>query len=54
MMNKYSVVTMTGERFEELLAKEELLEALIQSGVDNWSGYDAARELLDSWQEETP
>jgi len=32
----------TFERFEELIAKEQELNALDQAGVQNWEGYDNA------------
>lgn len=34
-------------RHEALLESEDKLEALEQSGVDNWSGYGEAMELLE-------
>lgn len=33
------------------LTDEEKLEALIQGGVDNWSGWDYAIDLLDGEEE---
>jgi len=37
-------VTIDKERYEELLDKENLLDALDAAGVDNWDGYDFAME----------
>ena len=36
----------TKERMKELLDKEEELDALHASGVDNWDGYDDAMEEI--------
>ena len=33
-------------RYERLLKYEEKLDALEAAGVDNWSGYDYAMEIL--------
>lgn len=35
------------DRFEELLESEKVLNTLIAAGVDNWSGYSFALELMD-------
>lgn len=40
------VVTMTAERYGELIDAEDKLEALDSAGVDNWSGYGYAMEIL--------
>lgn len=38
------------ERLEELLEKERKLEALENSGVDNWEFYDEAMEELKEYE----
>lgn len=35
------------ELYEELLESQEILDALIGAGVDNWPGYDDAMALLN-------
>lgn len=39
-------VTITAERLEELEEAEKRLAALDAAGVDNWSGYDHAMDIL--------
>lgn len=40
-------ITITEERYFELLNKESKLTALENAGVDNWSGYSEAMEDHD-------
>jgi len=40
-------VTISVERYEELLEAERFLEALRSAGVDNWDGYDFALESME-------
>lgn len=40
-------VTITKKRYDELCEMALKLEALEQTGVDNWNGYDYAMEILD-------
>jgi hypothetical protein len=40
-------VTITKDRYEELLKFERLLAALEQAGVDNWEGYGEATQTLE-------
>jgi len=42
-----SKVTITTEEYEALLADSKLLQALQNAGVDNWEGYEFAREEMD-------
>ena len=37
--------TITEEEYEELIENSQFLEALEIAGVDNWDGYDEAREI---------
>lgn len=41
------MVTITKERYAELIDSEDWLNCLQNAGVDNWSGYDFARELYE-------
>jgi len=36
------MISITKERYEELLQAEEDLQALEDAGVDNWEGYELA------------
>jgi hypothetical protein len=40
-------VTISKERYDELIREEKFLDALRAAGVDNWEGYDYAQEMLD-------
>lgn len=40
-----SEVTISKERYDELLEAEEFLNCLEVAGVDNWEGYEYAQEL---------
>lgn len=42
-----NTVTITKERYEELIETESWLLALESAGVDNWDGIDFARELYE-------
>lgn len=45
-------VTISRERYKELLKSEDILCALENMGVDNWCGYDEAmRELREEDEE---
>lgn len=39
-------VTLTKERYEELLQAEKVLAALYATGVDNWERYNDALDIL--------
>ena len=45
-------ITLTTEELEEMEDKIMLLDALIQSGVDNWSFYEDAVALYETWKSE--
>jgi uncharacterized protein (UPF0335 family) len=36
---------------EKLIDEVSFLEALKAVGVDNWSGYEDAQNLMDEWQQ---
>ncbi|MGQ1358467.1 hypothetical protein ACT414_18885 (plasmid) [Acinetobacter baumannii] len=52
MAENTETVTISKERYQELLKDESWLAALEAAGVDNWSGYDEAREIQREWEEE--
>jgi len=35
------------EEYDRLLESEMILDALVENGVDNWSGYKDAMNLVD-------
>ena len=39
-------VTISKKEYEELLEDQLLLQCLQGAGVDNWSGYDCAIEMM--------
>jgi hypothetical protein len=39
-------ITITRKEYESLVADSDFLEALQSAGVDNWSGYDYALEIM--------
>ena len=45
-------VTISKERYQELLKGESWLAALEAAGLDNWDGCDVAREIQREWEEE--
>lgn len=44
MLNN-KTVTIPQEEYEELLNNDLWVRALEEAGVDNWEGYDEAREI---------
>lgn len=46
------MVSITLERYVELLDKELQLDALECAGVDNWEGFDDAMEIYNEWKED--
>ena len=45
-MNK-ETVTISKKEYDSLLEDRKWLQALENAGVDNWEGYDYARELMN-------
>lgn len=41
-------VTITRKEYDQLLAAQAMLDALKAAGVDNWTGYDDAMEILNA------
>lgn len=52
MVHMEETITITKAEYDSLKEDENLLLALQSAGVDNWSGYDYARELMAEWAEE--
>lgn len=48
---KDGVVTMTVAEYEELFDDSMLLNSLRNAGVDNWCGWDDAREEYFAWRD---
>ena len=46
------MITIKKEVYDKLLERDLLLTALENAGVDNWSGYGEAHELLEQWEKE--
>jgi hypothetical protein len=47
MKMEQEMVTITKAEYERLLESEAFLECLEAVGVDNWVGYDDAREMME-------
>lgn len=47
MDNPKDSITITLTEYNRLLKAETFLDALYAAGVDNWSGYEAAQEIVD-------
>lgn len=46
-------VTITKEEYDDLIESYQWLCALESAGVDNWCGYDHAKEILQEWENES-
>lgn len=46
-------VEISREQYDELLERDAWLSALEDAGVDNWEGYDFAREVYDLFNKVT-
>lgn len=46
-------VTITKEEYDDLVESYQWLCELESSGVDNWCGYDHAKEILQEWESES-
>ena len=44
---KEQTITISVERYKELLDTERFMRALEGAGVDNWEGYDIAIDYMD-------
>lgn len=47
-----NMITISQERYSELIQGERLLEALMDTGVDSWDGYEEAQNLV--YRQEAP
>lgn len=45
-------VTISQAEYDDLIEQSRWLQCLESAGVDNWNGYDYARELLEEWDAE--
>lgn len=44
-------VTISRERYNELIENDRWLDCLEAAGVDNWEGVDFAQEIFDSFNQ---
>lgn len=51
-MSDVPMITITQKEYDELQDESAMLAALDAAGVDNWSGYDDALNMLAEWEEE--
>lgn len=47
MADKIKMISIPKEEYDKLVEGQKLLYALEAAGVDNWEGYDMAREAMD-------
>lgn len=52
VMPDVPMITITQKEYDELQDESAMLAALDAAGVDNWSGYDDALNMLAEWEEE--
>jgi uncharacterized heparinase superfamily protein len=46
------MITISEEEYNKMLNRIMWLDALEAAGVDNWQGFDEAREIYKEWMEE--
>ena len=46
------MITITEKEYDSLLEDSQFLCALQGAGVDNWSGYGYAQEMIEEWDNE--
>lgn len=51
-MSEVKTVTITEEEYTRLIMAERWLNCLEAAGVDNWDGWDYAREMMGFVEEE--
>jgi hypothetical protein len=44
-------VTITLAEYQRLLYVDAFMDALVESGVDNWGGYSEACDMMRAWAE---
>lgn len=47
-----STVAIPQEEYDKILDRLMWLDALEAAGVDNWGGFDEAREIYQEWSQE--
>lgn len=52
MDKKNETVTISKEEYDSLLEDQHMLQCLQGAGVDNWSGYDLAIEMMNEEEDE--
>jgi hypothetical protein len=45
-------VTISQEKYDELIEDSNFLNALRAAGVDNWDGYENAQDIIKEWNDE--
>ena len=48
--NMEETITISKKEYESLLEDQKLLQALQGAGVDNWSGYDYAIDMMQEME----
>jgi hypothetical protein len=51
-MTEKPTITITLEEYNELLNDSIFLNCLVEVGVDNWEGFEAAQELMQQHEED--
>lgn len=51
-MDQEEQITISKKEYDKLVEDQAFLEALKAAGVDNWSGYDYAWEILEEMEGE--
>ncbi len=46
------MITISEEEYNKMLNRIMWLDALEAAGVDNWQGFDEAREIYKEWMQE--
>ena len=46
------MITISEEEYNKMLDRIMWLDALEAAGVDNWQGFDEAREIYKEWMQE--
>jgi hypothetical protein len=47
-----TMITISEEEYNKMLDRIMWLDALEAAGVDNWQGFDEAREIYKEWMQE--
>lgn len=51
-MDTTNTVTITASEYKKLIEDQLWLQCLEEAGVDNWQGFDEARNIWREYQEE--